>query len=365
MKAAICREFNAPLSLEEITLDGPGPDEIQIRLAACSICHSDISFLNGDWGGEPPFLLGHEIAGVVITTGEAVTAFKPGDRVIATLMKSCGECPSCQNELEAICATPPAASGGGLTDSGGAAVVKMMNTGGFAEEVVVHQRQCIALPDSMGFDIASLLGCGVITGYGAAIRVGKIQPGESVGVVGAGGVGINALQAARIAGAGTILAIDTDASKRDLFLEIGATGYINPADGDTVTAIRAANNGEALDIVLVGVGSSRVIESAIDMVRKGGRVIIMGMPASDDLASIDLSMIANDAKTITGTKMGSAMIREDIPKLIALYQQGEIHLDRLISHRYPLEEINTAIEMARQPGSARVVIEFDLEGDKA
>lgn len=358
MKAAICREFNQDLSIENVTLGAPGGLDVHIRVAACSICHSDISFMKGNWGGDLPFLLGHEIAGTVESVGEEVTAFKAGDRVVATLMRSCGSCPSCSDALEAVCEDVPSLAGGGITDSTGKGVTSLMNTGGFAEEVMVHERQCIAIPDEMGFDIASLLGCGVITGFGAALRVAKITAGEKVGVIGAGGVGINAIQAARIAEASTIIAIDTATEKEQLFRDMGATDFIDPLNGDAVENVRRRTDGRGLDAVLVGVGSARAVESAVDMVRPGGRVIVMGMPATGDLASLDLSALAAEAKTITGTKMGSAMIREDIPKLIKWHQEGRINLKKLISHHYPFEDINTAIQTAMQPGAARVVVEF-------
>ena len=358
MQAAICRAFNAPLSIEDVELGPPGDGEIRLGVAACSICHSDISFMRGDWGGQPPFLLGHEIAGVVEEAGPGVEGFPPGDRVIATLVKSCGRCPSCLDGLEALCEAPPPASGGGVRDAGGREVAVLMNTGGFAEAAVVHQRQCHAIPDDLPFAPASLLGCGVITGFGAATRVGGIKAGESVGVIGAGGVGINALQAARVSGAGTILAIDTAASREAFFREMGATGYIDPAGGGAVEAALEATGGRGLDIVLVGVGSPRAVEDALGMVRRGGRVVVMGMPADGDPARLDLLALAGDSKTIAGTKMGSAMIREDIPRLLDLHRSGAIDLDRLVSHRYPFAEINAAVETAMAPDSARVVVEF-------
>ena len=359
MKAAICREFGAPLSIEEIELDPPGRGEVRLRVAACSICHSDISFMKGYWGRQPPFLLGHEIAGVVEEAGPEAAGLAPGDRVVATLVKSCGNCPSCERDLEVLCETPPP-SGGGPRDAGGKPVPALMNTGGFAEAVVVHHRQCIAIPDDLPFDTASLLGCGVITGFGAATRVGKVQAGESVGVVGVGGVGVNALIAARIAGAASIIAIDTAAAREGLFREMGATGYIDPAGGNAVGDALRANGGKGLDIVLVATGAPGAVEDAVDMARPGGRVVVMGMPKDGDLARIDLMRLANEAKTIAGTKMGAAMIREDIPRLIGLHRAGEYNLDRLVSHRYPFAEINTAIETAMAPDSARVVVEFGI-----
>ena len=349
MKAAVCRQFGAPLSIEDVTLAPPADKAIKIAVGASAICHSDITYKDGGWGGNLPILLGHEAAGTIIETGAAVEGFKPGDRVVITLMRSCGSCPSCGRELEAVCESPPGIGTGLLTDHDGHTVTPLMNSGTFAEEVLVHERQCIAIPDEMNFDTAALLGCGVITGFGAVLRVGKVQPGERVAVVGIGGVGVNALQATHIAGAGEIHAIDTDNSKRELALAVGATAFCNPLESTPEGGYDAA---------FVAVGSARVIENAIRLIRPGGRVVILGMPSDADLVSINMSDFAGEAKSVIGTKMGSAMIREDIPQLIKWYQEGRIDLDRLISHRFPFEEINTALETARNPGSMRVVLNF-------
>ena len=350
MKAAICRSFGAPLSLEDITLASPAEKAVKIAVKASAICHSDITYMAGGWGGEPPILLGHEASGEVIEVGREVAGFKPGDRVVITLMRSCGSCSSCGRDLEAVCETPPGIGTDLLNDRAGKAIRPVMNSGTFAEEVLVHERQCVSIPEDMGFDVAALLGCGVITGFGAVTRVGKVQPGERVAIVGIGGVGVNALQAAQICEAGDIMAIDTDSSKRDLALSLGATSFCNPLEETPETGFDAA---------FVAVGSARVIENAVDLVRPGGRIVILGMPSDEDLVKLDMSEVAGAAKTIIGTKMGSAMIREDIPKLINLYQQGKIDLDRLISHHYPFGEINTALDTARSPGSMRVVLTFD------
>jgi len=358
MKAAVCRQFDAPLTLEHLTLADPTGHELKIRIKACAICHSDISYINGYWGGDLPMIFGHEAAGVIEAVGDAVTDFSPGDRVVVTLMRSCGTCPSCRNEMEAICATPPAITSPNHHASG-QAIHPSMNTGAFAEEVLVHERQCIAIPDDLDFETASLLGCGVITGFGAVFRVGKVKSGDRVGVIGSGGIGINAIQAARIADASTIIAMDASSAKRDLALDLGATHFLNVLEDDVPAAVDQATHGNKLDIVFVAVGVAKAIESALPLIRRGGKVVILGMPASDDLARIDASSLASGAQSIIGTKMGSAMIREDIPHLISLYQDGKITLDRLISHRYPFEDINTALKMAADPSSARVVLNFE------
>lgn len=356
-KAAICRQFDAPLSFENISLAHASGHAMKVKIEACAICHSDITYMQGGWGGTPPLLFGHEAAGTVIETGDDVASFKAGDRVVVTLMRSCGTCSSCGEELEAICETPPAIDGS-ITDDNENAIIAAMNTGAFAEEVLVHERQCIAIPEDLSFEEASLLGCGVITGFGSVNRVAKVKAGETLAVIGTGGIGINAVQAAQLAGASLVMAIDTAEDKADLVQAVGATHYINPIKDNALDAVMAATDGKGLDYAFVGVGSSKVIESAIPMVRAGGKIIVMGMPRSDDLATIDMSEVAGSAKSIIGTKMGSAMIREDIPKLIEHHQKGEIELGRLISHRYDFDDLNEAIEMATSPLSSRVVVTF-------
>ena len=358
MRAAICREFNAPLSLENVSISEAKGHEIKVRIEACAICHSDISYLKGYWGGTPPIVFGHEAAGVITETGEDTSGFKVGDRVIVTLMRSCGSCPSCGEDLEAICATPPAITAPALHDEDQKSVPVAMNSGAFAEQVLVHERQCIAIPDDVDFNVASLLGCGVITGFGAVTRVGKVKQGETVIITGTGGVGINAIQAARIAGAAKIIAIDIADDKEDLVRRLGATDFINPMTSDAQEAVMAITEGKGADAAFVAVGASAAITAAVPMIRAGGRVVIMGMPASDDLVAVDASDLAGSAKSVIGTKMGSAMIREDIPMLIALYQKGELELDGLISHHFNFDQINEAIEVAATPSSLRVVVHF-------
>ena len=358
MRAAICREFNAPLSLENVTIASAQGQEVKVQIEACAICHSDISYLKGYWGGTPPIVFGHEAAGVITETGDKTSGFNVGDRVIVTLMRSCGSCQFCGEDLEAICTSPPAITSPALHDQDKSPVPVAMNSGAFAEQVLVHERQCIAIPDDMDFNVASLLGCGVITGFGAVNRVGKVKKGETVIVTGTGGVGINAIQAARIAGASKIIAIDIADDKEELVRRLGATDFINPKTTDANEAVMALTDGLGADAAFVAVGASPAIAAAVPMIRAGGRVVIMGMPASDDLVAIDASDLAGSAKSVIGTKMGSAMIREDIPMLIKLYQQGKLELDGLISHHFDFDAINEAIEVAATPSSLRVVINF-------
>ena len=357
MKAAVCRDIKSPLSLETLSLGDAPQGEMRLRVISCSICHSDINYIKGKWASPMPFLAGHEVAGIVEQVGEGVVRFKVGDRVISTLIRSCGSCNDCHNEMETICSDFQPISHK-ITDSSGAPVEIKTNMGGFAEQVIVHERQCVKLPDDVDFDIGAVIGCGVITGFGSVMRAAKVRGGENVGIVGAGGVGINAIQAAHVSGAENILAIDTAEMKQSLFTQMGATGYINPKAGDTAEAVHAANGGRGLDIVFVGVGLAKAIEDALPMVRKGGKVIVMGMPASDDIAKIDMASMVADSKSIIGVKMGATSIDTDIPKIIELNRQGKLNLENLISHRYPFEDINTAIETTMTPEAKRVVLQF-------
>jgi S-(hydroxymethyl)glutathione dehydrogenase/alcohol dehydrogenase len=358
MKAAICREFDRPLSLEDVSIADPIGHAIKVEIKACAICHSDITYMRGGWGGTLPLLLGHEAAGIVTEIGAKASSFKVGDRVVVTLMRSCGACQPCGVDLEAACVTPPTINDIIITDSNGKTVTTAMNTGAFAEQVLVHERQCIAIPDDLSFDEAALLGCGVITGFGAVMRVGKIKLGESVAILGIGGIGINCLQAARIAGASQIIAIDTAEAKEALARKLGATDFINPLQSDAVKSIIEATDGARVDAVFVAVGTSKAVETAARMIKAGGRIIMVGIPPNGDLAAIDMGSFVQYSKTIIGTKMGAAMIREDIPKLIALHQKGTIDLTKLISHRFHIDDINDAINMAVSPDAQRVVVTF-------
>ena len=359
MKAAVCRQFNHPLSIEEVHISSPQGSAMHVAIKACAICHSDLAFMRGNWGGDLPMVFGHEASGVIKAVGEDVKSFKPGDNVIVTLLRSCGTCGACHDELEAICHNPPDINDIIMTDKNNIPITAAMSTGAFAEEILVHESQCIPLPSNIDYDTASLLGCGVITGFGAVERVGKIKNGEAIAIIGAGGVGINAIQAARIAGASPLIAIDTAGDKEDFAKDLGVTHFINPKYENAHATVMKISKNKGLDAVLVGVGAAKAIEDAVHMIKPGGRVIIMGMPANDDLAKINAADLAGSAKTIIGTKMGSAMIRQDIPRLITLYEQGQISLDRLISHRYPFKNINEAITMAANPQSARVILEFN------
>lgn len=359
MLAAVCRHFGAPLSIEEVRLAAPGPGEVEVALRACAICHSDIHFIDGAWGGQLPAVYGHEAAGIVAGVGEGVHDLAPGDHVVATLIRACGSCYYCQRGEQTACDHDfPLARRTVLTDRQGTALHQGMGTAAFAERVLVDRSQLAAIPKDVSFEAASLLACGVITGVGAVTNTAAVPPGASVVVVGAGGVGLNVLQGAAIAGADPVIAIDLLAAKRQAALHFGATAGIDPMQEDAAGAVRALTGGRGADFVFVAVGSKAAIESGMRLMRRGGSLVIVGMPASGVTVDLDPTSLAAAGQRILGSKMGSARLAEDIPRLIELYRSGRLRLDALVSARYPLAAIDEAIAAARSGSALRNVIVY-------
>lgn len=357
MKAALCRQFNAPLEIEQVRCGKPGPDEVKIAIESVAVCHSDISFIKGYWGGSLPAIYGHEAAGRIIERGSTDSPFAAGDRVIVTLMRSCGSCFSCAAQAEALCISQPASSpDASIQTDDGNSVWPAMHTGAFAEEVIVHESQIVPLPDDISMDLGALMGCGVITGYGAVKHVAKLSASESVAIVGCGGVGANAIQAARIMGASVIMALDSSQDKKDICMGLGATHFTQLVSDSNYADAKAATDDIGYDVVLVAVGSAEVISQALSLLKTGGRLIVMGMPPSGALSEIEMTNLASYGQTITGTKMGMALIKEDIPEILDYYRNGQWELDALISKRFHFSQINQALEAAQQPDTMRIII---------
>lgn len=359
MKAAVCREFGKPLTIEDVTLAPPGPREIKVKVAACAICHSDIHYAQGAWGGKLPAVYGHEAAGMVDSVGAGVTGFRPGDHVVVTLIQSCGVCSNCTRGQPAYCMTSMARPGGSPLSAGdGSAVVQGLSTGAFAEYVVVHESQAVAIPKDIALDAASLLACGVITGVGAVFHTAAVRPGDSAVVIGAGGVGLNSIQGAALAGASPIIAIDIAESKLAAAKKFGATHGVNGKTEDVAARVREIIGEGRADFAFVTVGSKAAIEQAMTLIGRMGAVVVVGMPATGVTASFDPSWFAFDGQRILGSRMGGARIATDIPKLLEFYHQGRLKLDDLISGRYPLERINEAIASVTRGEALRNVITF-------
>lgn len=360
MKAAVCYEFGEPLVIEDLVLDPPESGEVKIKLSACAICHSDIHYADGAWGGTLPAVFGHEAAGVVTEIGANVTAVQVGDPVVVTLIRSCGYCFFCSQGEPHLCETTfPLDKNGRLHTQDGKPVVQSMRTGGFAEEVVVHASQVIPLTTQMPMECAALLACGVITGYGAVVNGARVTPGSSVVVVGAGGVGLNSIQGAGLSGANPIIAIDLNETKLTAALSFGATHTLNPTRQEVAAEVMQLTQGRGADYVFVTVGSEKAMSTAVDLLRRGGTAVLVGMPATGAKLILEAVNFTAASQQLMGSKMGSTRPQVDIPKLMALYRDGRLILDELVTQTYRLEEINEAIAAVKRGEALRNVIVFD------
>lgn len=355
IKAAVCRAFGAPLSIESLNLRDPGANEVEVTLNAVAICHSDISAANGDWGGTLPVVLGHEASGVVSRVGAGVE-LAPGDSVLVTLVRSCGRCARCRAGEPTNCTNVPAMPPV-LTAADGTTVAQGINCGAFAERVVVHESQIVKIAPGLPMDAASLLSCGVITGVGAVVNDADLRAGQTAVVIGAGGVGLNAVQGARLAGARRVVAIDMSEDKLAVARDFGATDGV--IGGETAaTAVEAILPGGA-DAVFVTVGHPAVYQSAGEYLAPGGKLVAVGMPPSGAGITFEPENLAGYGQSIIGSRMGSVVLERDIPWMVDLYQQGRLKLDELVSGRWSLEQINAAINDTKSGAARRNVIVFD------
>ncbi len=358
IKAAVCREFGAPLVIEDIRLAAPGMGQVEVTLDAVAICHSDISFAEGAWGGHLPAVYGHEAAGIITALGDGTGAFEIGDSVVVTLIRACGTCANCAGGRPTICETPYDGAKGPITTADGGALEQAMACGAFAEKVVVDHSQIVKIPKTMSKEAASLLSCGVITGVGGAVNAAGLRAGQDVVVIGAGGVGLNAVQGARIAGARRIVAVDMTEEKLRIAQAFGATHGVLATDKSPWRAACKALGGRGADVVLVTVGAIPAYDQAPRYLGRGGKVIMIGMPHLGERASYEPVMMAAVGQSLIGSKMGDVVIRRDIPWMIDLYQQGRLKLDELISGRWRLDQINQAIADTKTGSAKRNVIVF-------
>jgi Zn-dependent alcohol dehydrogenase len=359
IRAAVHREFGEPLTIEELTLADPGPGEVRVRVDAVAICHSDVSYADGEWGGDLPSVWGHEAAGTIVEVGDSV-GFELDQRVVVTLIRSCGECHRCRRGAEVACRagfhlddTTP------LADAAGAPVGHGMRTAAFAEEVVVHASQIVPIDDDIPTTSAALLACGVITGVGAVLNTARVEPGSSVVVLGCGGVGLNVVQGAALAGAAPIVAVDLQPNKLDLAVHLGATHALDPREGDLPALVTGLTDAMMADYVFVATGAPKALADADALVGTMGAIVIVGMPATGVAGQFDPSALAGRNQRILGSKMGTSVIARDIPSLLQRYHEGELELDGLVSRTFTLDEINEAMDEVRSGAALRNVIVFD------
>ena len=363
-KAAVLNEVDTPLQVrDDITVAAPQEGEVRVKMVASGVCHSDLSVQNGTIPLATPLVLGHEGAGVITEVGPGVTDREVGDHVVLSWVPQCGECYFCTHDQGFLCEKNGAVTLGGLLDGSkrfstpDGELGQMAYCGTFASEAVVPAISTVKIPKDVSLNAAALIGCGVLTGVGAAINTASIREGDTVAVIGCGGVGLNVIQGARIAGAGTIIAIDMFDSKLELAREFGATDVINAGEGDPVAKVQELTGGRGVDVSFEVIGLGPTIDQAINMARNGGEIILVGVPRLDVMANLNVAFtFLYTAKTIKGCWYGSANVDRDVPKMIEWYQKGELMLDELISREITVDEVNEAFEAMGSGEVARSVI---------
>lgn len=359
MKAALLQEVGVPMAVEDVELDGPRRGELRIRVAASGLCHSDYHIINGTYSPPLPAILGHEAAGYVEAVGEDVVGITVGDFVVTSFSSYCGECPDCltghNNRCDVRPPMPERPAGSRITWKG-KPVYQLAGIGGFAEELVVHHRSAVKLPEGIPPEAAALLGCAVLTGTGAAINGAKLRPGSKVAVIGCGGVGLNTIQGARIAGAEVIIAIDNNPDKLELARSFGAT-HVVLSGLDAVKEVIEMTDG-GVDYAFEVVGMAPLLRDAFMMLRKHGTVVIVGMPKiGEEMSFPVLDMMWKDLRIIP-SGMGDAPFQLFVPQLARWYLDGRLKLDELVSRRINLSEIDAAYATAAVGAVARNVITF-------
>jgi S-(hydroxymethyl)glutathione dehydrogenase / alcohol dehydrogenase len=360
MKAAVLNTCPGDLEIEEVSIDKPGPREVLITTAAAGLCHSDLHFLEGKYPAQVPVVLGHESAGVVEAVGDQVTYVKPGDHVITCLSVFCGHCEECLTGRMSLCQNPETrrapGSEGRLSKPDGGKMNQFLNLSSFAEQMLVHEHAIVKINPEMPLDRACLLGCGATTGLGAVQNTAKVEPGSTVAVIGCGGIGLNAIQGAYLAGASRIIAVDMLDGKLELAKQFGATDTVNASDGTAVQQVMELTGG-GVHYSFEAIGLKVAAEQAFNMLRRGGTATVIGMIPIGEMVELPGVAFLGEKK-IQGSAMGSNRFRVDMPRYVDLYLQGRLKLDELVSARIKLEEINDGFAEMKKGEIARSVIIF-------
>ncbi|NNE97237.1 MAG: Zn-dependent alcohol dehydrogenase [Acidimicrobiales bacterium] len=361
MKAAVLNEIPGRLEIEEVSIGSPGPREVLVRTAAAGLCHSDLHFMEGTYQTAVPAVLGHESAGVVEAVGSMVSYVEPGDHVITCLAAFCGHCEDCLGGHPARCQRkgadlvrrpdePPRLSRGDEPLS------QFLYCSSFAEQLLVHEHALVKIREDMPLERAALIGCGVTTGLGAVFRTARVDPGSDVVVIGCGGIGLSAVQGARIAGANRIIAVDMHSPKLELAQTLGATHVIDASSDDPVKAVKELTGGGAR-FTFEAVGLKQTAEQAFRMLRTGGQATVIGLIPLGTNVEVHGVELTNE-KTLTGSNMGSTQFRTDMPRFVDMYLDGRLKLDEMISATLELEQINEGFEAMKSGGVARQIISF-------
>lgn len=353
-----------PLSIETVTLSAPQGGEVLVRIAAAGLCHSDLSVINGDRPRPLPMALGHEAAGVVEALGDGVTDLGVGDHVVMVFMPSCGACLPCAEGRPALCEPGAAANGLGELLGGGSRirldgepVRHHLGCSAFAEHAVVSRRSLVRIDSDIPLAEAALFGCAVLTGVGAAVNTAGVRAGQSVVVVGLGGVGLAAVLGALASGAGPVVAVDLSEAKLALARSLGPVATVNAADPDAVDMVRQATGGGA-DVALEFAGSIRALDAAWRMTRRGGLTVTGGLPPADATLALNVVSLVAEERTLKGSYIGTCVPSRDLPRYLGLYRQGRLPIDRLMSGTLALDQINTGFDRLHAGEVVRQIITF-------
>jgi Zn-dependent alcohol dehydrogenase len=373
VRGAVLREMgieppyadSRPLEVAELELDGPGPGELLVDVRAAGLCHSDLSVIDGSRPRVMPMVLGHEAAGVVAEVGPGVSALAPGDHVVLAFVPSCGHCAPCRSGRAALCEPGAAANAAGtllrgekrFRDGDGTELNHHLGVSAFTERIVVSENSATRIDPELPFELAALFGCAVLTGVGAVVNCAGVRPGESVAVFGLGGVGLAALLGARAAGAATIVAVDLVDEKLDLARELGASAAIRAGEG-AVDAVREATSGGASHAIET-VGSERVLADAYAATGRGGTTVTVGLPHPDRILAIQAVSLVAEERTLRGSYLGSCVPSRDIPRFVELHRAGLLPVERLLSDRLSLEELNAGFDRLARGEAVRQVVVFD------
>lgn len=366
MRAAVMHEVRKPLVVEEVDVEAPKAGEVLVRLAASGVCRSDLHLLEGESPvANPPMILGHEGAGVVEEVGEGVSTVAKGDSVVIALYGPCGSCGDCRSGDIQNCWSETRTHNmyGRMPDGTtrlsqkGRPIHPMVGSGSLAEHAVVRDAQLVKIDPDIPLDLACLAGCGVTTGIGAALNTAQVQPGTSVAVIGCGGVGLNVVQGARIAGAARIIALDMQRSKLDLASDLGATDLVEVDEGTDLTEAIKALAPKGVDYAFEVIGHTPIVTAAFDATRVGGTAVMVGAPPPGTEITIDSRTLFSDRRLL-GCLGGNNIPSRDIPRIMRFYQSGALRLDALVSQRIPLDRVNEAFDALRDGELARTVVEI-------
>lgn len=363
-RAVVFRDSDKPLTIENVHIASPNKNEVMVKIAACGVCHSDMSVVNGTLPFPPPMVLGHEASGVIVQVGEGVNDLAPGDHVVVSWTANCGRCNYCRVGRQELCdenGNQMMALRNGafpISDLFGNPVGSFLGVGVMAEYATMHRDSAIKIDKGIGLEAAAIIGCAVMTGVGAVINTAKIEVGSTVAIFGAGGIGISAIQGAVLSGALKIIAVDVVQDHLDLALKFGATHKVNPHyDGDPIAKIHEITNGGA-DYAFECIGLPITIAQTYESIRKGGTAVVVGVTKMTDSVALPSATFPLLEKTLKGSLYGSARPQVDFPKLLGLYQRGLLQLDEMITNRYSIEQANNAFFDLTAGKNARGIIIF-------